>query len=75
MKQFIIYGLAVVGGGCITYKVACLLLDRYKNDILDYAASTLVDYITDESNDENKTTAEKMKKKVLLAYLKKGAGK
>lgn len=75
MKQFIVYSLAVVGGGCITYKLVCLVLDRYKNDILDYAANTLVDYITDESNDSEKTTAERMKKKVLLAYLKKGAEK
>lgn len=75
MRQFLVNGLAVVGGGFILFKVGCLVLDRYKEDILDYAASSLVDYISDEDRDEDKPIGEKMKKKLLLAYLKKGANK
>lgn len=74
MKQFIVNGLAVVGAGCLGIKLGCYFLDRYKDDILDYVAGTLVDYITKE-NEEEKSTGDKIKKKMLLAYLKKGANK
>ena len=73
MKQFVINGLAVVGAGCIAFKLTCVILDRYKDNILDYAAETLMDYLVDETDDAEKSPKDKMKKKLLVAYLKKGA--
>lgn len=75
MKDYIRNGLAVIGGGFLIMKAGCYFLDRYKDDILNYVADSLVDYISDEEADEKKPIGEKMKKKVLLAYLKKGANK
>lgn len=74
MKDFVMKGLAVIGAGCLIKIGGCYILDRYKDDILDYVASALVDYISKEENEE-KSVGEKMKKKMLLAYLKKGANK
>lgn len=73
MKDFIVKGLAVVGAGCLVKIGGCYFLDRYKNDILDYVANSLVDYITEEGDE--KSAGEKFKKKMILAYLKKGANK
>lgn len=76
MKEYIRNGLAVIGGGYLMVKLGCYFLDRYKDDIMNYVADSLVDYISDEeTQDEKKSVGDKMKKKVLLAYLKKGANK
>lgn len=74
MKDYVVKGLAVIGAGCLVKIGACYILDRYKDDILDYVAGSLVDYIAEEG-DEEKTTGEKIKKKMILAYLKKGANR
>ena len=73
MRQYVIYLLAVIGGGTISYKLICALLDRYKDSILDYAADTLMDYIMDAAENPEKSPKEKIKKKLLLSYLRKGA--
>lgn len=74
MKDFIRNGLAVVGAAYLVKTVGGFILDRYKDDILDYVADSLVDYISEEG-DEEKTTTEKLKKKLFTAYLRKGASK
>lgn len=53
MRKFIIGGLAITGGLCLTSVATSYVLTRYKKEIRDYVLEKVIDYFFTDENGED----------------------